>query len=261
MIKKVILALLAVSLIGASLYIFVIRKDTVTESPRVTPTDTTATPTPDVPIDQPKAFDTSLYDIKDYTSLWFVANKHFAMPTSYVPADLVVLDVPLRLPANDQQMKIRKTASVSLQSLFTDAKAAGLQLEFGSGYRSAAYQKVLYDGYVSSMGRAEADRSSARPGHSEHQTGLALDFTRIDGKCHLESCFGDTAEGKWLATNAYKYGFVLRYPDGKEAITGYMYEPWHFRYVGPELAIELNKTGITTLEEFFKLANANSYLN
>lgn len=261
MIKKIILVIITVSLLAASLYYFAIRKDGSANSTSKTSTSTSTSANSSVPTDTPKAFNASLYDIKDPTSLWFVANKHFAMPTTYAPNDLVVLNVPLRLSASDQQMKIRTLASSDLQNLFTSAKTAGLQLEFGSGYRSAAYQKVLYDGYVSNMGRAEADRSSARPGHSEHQTGLALDFTRIDGKCHLEACFGDLQEGKWLAANAHLFGFILRYPSDKEAVTGYMYEPWHFRYVGSELANEMYKTGSTTLEEFFKLANANNYLN
>lgn len=260
MIKKIIVAIISICILAVGTYMLVLRKDAKTDNSSTTANNNTQ-PTSTNPTDTSITFNRSLYDIKDHTSVWFVANKHYSMPTTYVPSDLVVLDVPLRLSASDQQMKIRKIASSDLQNLFTSAKTAGLQLEFGSGYRSASYQKVLYDGYVSSMGRAEADRSSARPGHSEHQTGLALDFTRVDGKCHLEACFGDLPEGKWLTANAHQFGFILRYPTGKEDVTGYMYEPWHFRYVGSELASEMHKTGSTTLEEFFKLANANNYLN
>ena len=197
----------------------------------------------------------------DSESIWFIANKHSALPTSYEPTDLTVLNVPLRLSSKEMQMQIRKVAASDLTQLFTDAKSAGLQLQFGSGYRSAAYQKVLYDGYVQSMGKTEADRSSARPGHSEHQTGLALDFTRIDSKCHLEACFADTAEGIWLAANAYKYGFILRYTSDKEQVTGYMFEPWHYRYVGKDLAAEMHDKNIKTLEEFFDTGAAPDYIN
>lgn len=223
--------------------------------------DTNQPPTTNTPISQPQGFNKTLYSTTDPTSIWFIANKHSPLPISYEPSDLTVLQVPLRLNASEMQMKIRKVAATDLTQLFTDAKSSGLQLQFGSGYRSAAYQKVLYDGYVSSMGKAEADRSSARPGHSEHQTGLTLDFTRIDAKCHLETCFADTNEGKWLAENAYKYGFILRYTSDKEQVTGYMFEPWHYRYVGRELAAEMHTTGVKTLEEFFDTGAAPDYIN
>ncbi|NBU33235.1 D-alanyl-D-alanine carboxypeptidase family protein [bacterium] len=205
------------------------------------------------------SFNSKQYSTTDPGSIWVIVNKQTPLPLTYEPRDLLVPAVPLRLGAAEMQMKIRSITAVDLTQLFTDSNAAGLQLQFGSGYRSAAYQKVLYDGYVSSMGKSEADRSSARPGHSEHQTGLALDFTRIDGKCHLDTCFADTEEGKWLAQNAYKYGFILRYSVDKEAITGYMFEPWHYRYVGKELAAQMHTTGIKTLEEFFNIGAAPDY--
>lgn len=209
----------------------------------------------------PPTFNKTQRSTTDPASIWFIANKHFALPISYEPSDLTTISVPLRLGASEMQMKIRGVVAEDLTQLFADGKAAGLQLQFGSGYRSAAYQKVLYDGYVSSMGKAEADRSSARPGHSEHQTGLALDFTRIDGKCHLDVCFADTTEGKWLAANAYKYGFILRYTNDRETVTGYMFEPWHYRYVGRELAAEMNSTAVKTLEAFFSTGPAPDYKN
>ena len=104
---------------------------------------------------------------------------------------------------------------------------------------------MYYSNYVKTYGQAAADTFSAKPGHSEHQTGLAVDLTTADQYCRLERCFGDTAAGKWLAANTPAYGFILRYPDGKEAATGYTYEPWHFRYVGPEFAKALVESGLT----------------
>lgn len=207
----------------------------------------------------PQTFNKYAESLVEPTSIWFIANKHNALPISYVPGDLTVLNVPLRLAKTEQQMQIRKVTAINLTTLFEDAKKAGLQLEFGSGYRSAQYQKTLYDGYVASMGKAEADRSSARPGHSEHQTGLALDFTRTDKQCYVDACFATVPEGKWLAENAYKYGFILRYPQDKEQVTGYMFEPWHYRYVGKELASEMHASNISTLEEFFNLGSAPDY--
>lgn len=205
-------------------------------------------------------FDKKMYSLTDPTSIWFIANKQFALPATYVPSDLTVPVVPLRLNAGEEQMKIRKVAEADLLALFEAGKQAGLQLEFGSGYRSAAYQNTLYSGYVASMGQAEADKSSARPGHSEHQTGLALDFTRVDGSCHLQECFGQLLEGTWLAENAHLYGFILRYPENKQSVTGYIYEPWHYRYVGRSLAAEFKKQNAATLEEFFSLEAAPDYL-
>ncbi len=213
------------------------------------------------PNNQTDTFNKKQYSTTDPASLWFINNKVTGLPLDYVPIDLVVPGVSLRLAATQEQMQLRKIAQTDLEHLFADAKQAALQMQFGSGYRSAKYQKTLYDGYVASGGKAEADRVSARPGHSEHQTGLALDFTRADGKCHLEACFGDQPEGKWLAENAYKYGFILRYTTDKESVTGYKFEPWHYRYVGKDLAAEMQKQHIATLEEYFDTGAAPDYID
>lgn len=114
-----------------------------------------------------------------------------------------------------------------------------------SGYRSYATQTAVYNNYASQYGQASADTFSARPGYSEHQTGLAMDFSPID------IAFAGTAQFSWLQANAYKYGFVLRYPEGKSDITGYTYEPWHWRYVGSDVATDMHDRGITTLEEYY----------
>jgi D-alanyl-D-alanine carboxypeptidase len=205
------------------------------------------------------SFNSKQYSTTDPGSIWVIVNKQIPLPIAYEPSDLTAPAVPLRLGAAEMEMKIRDITAVDLTKLFTDSNSAGLQLQFGSGYRSAVYQKGLYEGYVATLGKSEADRSGARPGHSEHQTGLALDFTRVDGKCSIDACFADTEEGKWLAQNAYKYGFILRYSADKEAITGYMFEPWHYRYVGKELAAQMHITGIKTLEEFFNTGAAPDY--
>ncbi len=198
------------------------------------------------------SFDKNKYSIDDVGSIWQVVNKKRALPSDYAPADLVVPDVKLRLAASEQQMKFRKVAEADLKAMFNAAKKDGVELVFGSGYRSYGLQKQFYDSYVAKDGAMAADRYSARPGTSEHQTGLSFDATRADGKCHLNECFKDTEQGKWLAVHAHEYGFTLRYKPGKEDVTGYQHEPWHFRYVGRDLAVELNKTN-STLEEFFGL--------
>ena len=138
------------------------------------------------------------------------------------------------------------------------ASADGVYLRMISGYRSYDTQVSVYGGFVANYGQAFADTTSARPGHSEHQTGLSVDFDGADG-CILDTCFGETAAGLWLAEHAAEYGFTERYPAGLEHITGYMYEPWHYRYVGAELALELQAQGILTLEEFFGLPAAPDY--
>ena len=131
----------------------------------------------------------------------------------------------------------------ALVRLQNDAYVLGYDMSLISGYRSYDYQKQLYEGYVARDGQAAADRYSARPGTSEHQTGLAFDVAS------LEQSWGDSEAGKWLAAHAHEYGFIIRYPKGKEHITGYMYEPWHIRYLGYDIACDVYASELT-LEEY-----------
>lgn len=207
----------------------------------------------------PAGFNKSLYSISEPGSPWWVVNKKRPLPEGYVPPDLVVPDVKLRLASGAEQMQFSKSAVPALEEMFKAAANDGVMLVFGSGFRSENYQRTLYNQYVAADGQTAADRYSARPGTSEHQTGLSFDATASNGACHLEKCFKDTPEGAWLAKNAHKYGFIVRYAEGKESVTGYDYEPWHMRYVGKELAEEMHKTNIQTLEEFFNLPPAPTY--
>ncbi len=197
-------------------------------------------------------FDNAKYSIDSPGSLWWIVNKTRPLPENYVPNDLITPDVKLRLSGAAEQMHYSKQAEPALIEMFNAAKNNGIILVFGSGYRSYALQKQFYDSYVAKDGQAAADRYSAKPGTSEHQTGLSFDATSVSEKCHLEICFADTPEGQWIKNNSYKYGFIIRYMEGKESITGYQYEPWHLRYVGTDLATEIQKTG-KTMEEFFSL--------
>lgn len=197
------------------------------------------------------------YSLTDPTSIWVIVNKKNPLPLSYEPT-LVVPEVTLRLGSSEEQMQISSAVEPAVKEMFKAAKDEGITLVFGSGYRSAALQRQFYDSYKAKDGQQAADTYSARPGHSEHQSGLAFDLTSKSGTCHLQICWEDTPEGKWVAANAYKYGFTLRYQKGKENITGYQYEPWHFRYVGKELATELYNLG-QTLEEFFGYPPAPNY--
>ena len=127
-----------------------------------------------------------------------------------------------------------------------DAKALGLDLSLISGYRSYNTQKELYNKYVKKDGEEVANTYSAKPGHSEHQTGLAFDIGSVDRS------FANTSEAKWIEENAHLYGFIVRYPNGKTDITGYIYEPWHVRYLGKETAKKVWESGLT-LEEYLGL--------
>jgi D-alanyl-D-alanine carboxypeptidase len=194
-------------------------------------------------------FDKKRYSLDQADSLWVVVNKQRPLnPLQYAPADLMNV-------GSSQQL--RQTAATALAQLIAAAKTEGLSISPMSGYRSYATQVGVYNNEVKGFGQAQADRESARPGYSEHQTGLAIDVG--GGGCGIEDCFADTAEGKWLAAHAYEYGFIIRYPKGKENVTGYRYEPWHIRYVGKDLADEMHRTGALTLEEFFNLPAALNY--
>lgn len=206
-------------------------------------------------------FDKTKYSLNDPTSLWVVVNKHRPLqPKTYVPADLVVPDMQLRSNITSDERQVRQVTATALQAMSGAAKKDGNTLTLESGYRSYDFQVNLYNRYVSEQGQAVADTQSARPGFSEHQTGLAADLGGItDPGCNVEQCYADTPEGKWLAANAYKYGFIIRYPSGKDSVTGYEYEPWHVRYVGTDLSTEMHNKGIQTLEEFFGLGPAPDY--
>ena len=162
-----------------------------------------------------------------------IANKTYPLPQNYAPG-------------------VNGEASSALQVMFSGAKKDGISLWVCSGYRSYTDQKIIYNRYVARDGQAAADRYSARPGHSEHQTGLAFDINSTS------SSFANTPQAKWLAENCYKYGFIVRYPKDKEHITGYMYEPWHIRYLGVEKATAVFNSGLC-LEEFLGITSVYSY--
>ena len=164
-----------------------------------------------------------------------IANKTYSLPSTYKPGGITTQT---------------KNAFNKMQAA---AKLDGISLVIKSGYRSYATQKSTYNYYVSRDGKTKADTYSARPGHSEHQTGMAVDLNTINDTFH------NTKEAKWLASNCYKYGFILRYPKGKTNETGYKYESWHFRYVGVDLATKLYNNGDwITLESYFGITSKYS---
>ncbi|SDJ89413.1 M15 family metallopeptidase [Sediminibacillus albus] len=183
-------------------------------------------------------------------SLQVLVNKQRKLPDGYEPPDLTAPDVPFYFEEDLEKRYMRETAASALEDLFRGAEQAGLDLVAASGYRSYERQKQIYQQNVESRGQEEADKFSARPGTSEHQTGLAMDVTSAEVAFALEQTFKQTDEGQWLADNAHNYGFIIRYPEGKSDITGYSYEPWHLRYVGKDIAEEIYNQDIT-LEEYF----------
>lgn len=207
------------------------------------------------------SFDKTKYSLSDPASIWVVVNKQRQLqPKEYTPSTLRAPNIPLRLTAKDSEMLLRSDAATALESMAKTAKSeAGLQLMLSSGYRSYSFQVNLYNRYVSQQGQASADAQSARPGYSEHQTGLAADLEPASRTCEVDQCFANTPEGKWLAANAYRFGFIIRYTQDKTSVTGYEYEPWHVRYVGTDLAQQMHQQGVETLEEFFGLPAAPDY--
>ncbi|CCF16849.1 D-alanyl-D-alanine carboxypeptidase family protein [Brevibacillus laterosporus GI-9] len=182
-------------------------------------------------------------------SIQVLVNKQYKLPDSYKPQDLVYPDVPFLFQEKIEKRMMRQEAADALQQLFAGAKQEGIMLAGVSAYRSHTTQTNLFNRYVKKDGEEAAKKYSAEPGHSEHETGLAIDVSGSTGKCAAEDCFEGTPEAAWLADHAHEYGFIIRYPKGKEAITGYQYEPWHLRYVGKEAAGEIHDKGIT-LEEY-----------
>ncbi|MGE6599719.1 M15 family metallopeptidase [Bacillus proteolyticus] len=180
-----------------------------------------------------------------------VVNKHRKLPSNYRPNDLIVPNVKFSFDEILEKNYMRKESAIALEKLFFLAKQDGIVLHAISGFRSEKYQQSVYRRNVETQGQLQADKVSAKPGHSEHQTGLTMDVSADSVNNTLETQFANTAEGTWLKNNAHRAGFIIRYLKGKEHITGYSYEPWHIRYVG-EIAKDIYEKNIT-LEEYLNI--------
>ena len=219
----------------------------VTADPAETP-EAAESPTPE-PTQDPET-DERFYNTD---SLLVVANKKHKLPDGYEPADLRAPAVEMRY----NTWTMRDEAAAALEQMFAAAAQENIHLVMGSGYRSEAFQKVLYDQYVARDGVEKADTYSSRPGYSDHQTGLATDLCGPEEvkETDLTQKFEETAEGQWLRVHAHEYGFIMRYPKDKDEITGYKYEPWHFRYVGIETATAIYNAGeFESFEEYFGIS-------
>ncbi|WP_275695614.1 M15 family metallopeptidase [Ferdinandcohnia quinoae] len=180
-----------------------------------------------------------------------IVNKETSLPSSYVPPDLVYPNVIFSFgDAKVEKRYIRKEAGDALEKLFDLGKKQNIHLFAVSGYRSYIRQKSVFDNEVKNYGLEHAEKLVATPGESEHQSGLAMDITSSSVNYTLTEDFGATTEGKWVKDNAHLFGFIIRYPKGKETITGYNYEPWHLRYVGVQIATLIYENDLT-LEEYF----------
>lgn len=167
-----------------------------------------------------------------YSDILSLVNKDYGLSKDYVPKNLRKVN----LPSAKGKDHLTDIAATSLEEMFRDAKQNGHNLFAQSGYRSYARQNEIFSMNVKKYGRVKAETFSAPPGHSEHQTGLVMDLSSKNTNYALIEKFGTLPEGKWVAQNAWKYGFVIRYPKDKTHITKYSYEPWHIRYVGREAA-------------------------
>lgn len=239
------------------------------DQPVETPTDTEETPEEPIeePVEEPSSNDTSkpadesndsqqagednaVQVIANPNDVTVLVNKTFRLPEGHAPSDLIEPNIPFIFEEKLEKRKVRKAAGEALEKMFAAAEQDNIYLAGVSGYRSHAHQTSLFNNYVKRDGIEAASKYSARPGHSEHETGLAMDVSGSTGKCAAQDCFGGTDEAIWLDEHAAEHGFIIRYPEGKDAITGYQYEPWHLRYVGTDISMEIAEKDIT-LEEYF----------
>ncbi len=187
-----------------------------------------------------KIYYTNIKKVINPDSIYVLVDKFNQLDEEYVPYDLEMIDEKY----NPKRLLLRREARIAFEEMSCCAQQQGVSLEAVSAFRSYSYQNMIYmknwtnDSTLEEYQRVR-DRVSARPGHSEHQTGLAVDIN------DLEESFADTQAGRWLAMSAHCFGFILRYPKGKEVITGYDYEPWHFRYLGHFLAERIYNSGLT----------------
>jgi len=182
----------------------------------------------------------------------FVNKSYPLSPKKYAPKTVAVKGTNVRL---------QPSAASAYSKMVKAAAKDGVKIRAVSGYRSYARQAELYNYYSRIYGQSYASRISAVPGTSEHQTGLAIDVGNNNSQCGLQACFANTPVGKWVAKNGHKYGFILRYPKGQESVTGYSYEPWHFRYLGTSLAKSYKNSGAKTLEAYYGVAKSKSNNN
>lgn len=186
----------------------------------------------------------NIQEVKNPNDILVLVNKKNKLKNDFIPKNLIRLN----LQYSHENKYLKKEAATSFYKLSEQAKKKGLRIIVVSGYRNYEYQEKLFNYYIIEKGLDYALTCSAKPGHSEHQTGLAID---VEGSNYDYNLFAKSKEFNWMKNNAHKYGFILRYPKGKEHITGFKYEPWHYRYVGKKVAKKIFKKNIT-FEEYLQ---------
>ncbi len=216
------------------------------------PTIPASDPSPPTPTRTPTPPPTQTAGPADEDSLGLltIVDKEHGLPPAYVPPNLGEIPPEWMAPGFPNRL-LRKEAAEALVVMLRAARAEGHELRVRSAYRSYEEQATTFQYWIDQLGEEEARRVSAPPGHSEHQLGTTVDLTSASVGWQLEQPFGQTPEGQWLAAHAHEYGFPLSYPQGAEEITGYTYEPWHFRYIGQDQAVRWAQSGLT-LVEFLK---------
>lgn len=191
--------------------------------------------------------------IQNPENILVLVNKEYSLPVGYRAGDLVKPDVTFSFSGEHEKQFMRKEAAEALEKMFAAAREDGVEIAAVSGFRSYDRQVQLYNAEIEVSGMEHAQQAVAEPGKSEHQTGLTMDVSSSENNYQLNEAFGSTAAGQWLAKNSAEYGFIIRYPENREKITGYMYEPWHIRYVRKEYATDMKNRDLT-LEEYIQLA-------
>ena len=210
--------------------------------------ETTPSPSPTpTPSSTPEPTAVPTIDTTTITSIQKITNKSHPIDSTYVPSDLTAVNV-----SSNGTQYLRSEAASELAKMFTAALKDGVNLYLVSGYRSYAQQLDLYNTYVSTDGKALADTYDAIPGACEHQLGLAVDLSDDNRDHDIDASFEMTAAYQWLMKHSYEYGYILRFPRGKELITSIAYNPWSFRYIGAEEAKKVYDSGLT-LEEYYKV--------
>ena len=258
--RLTVMVIILIPLILIALMVLLMQNKDQPEVVQPSPTPSlmpTSTPTPlPTPTAEP-TFDTSGYDTTSFGSTTQIVNKKHRLDASDIPDDMVVID----MPATIAEMTVKREVNDALNLLYADASNAGIDLYVNTGYIGYYYQATLFDQYVDMAGYDYALKIQPRQGYSEHQTGYAVDFiSRQNGKytryndsdrssCAPQDCEGNDA-AIWLSEHAYEYGFIQRYPKGKEEITGYDSQWWHYRYVGVDVATYMHEHGLTMEEAF-----------
>lgn len=177
--------------------------------------------------------------VSGYDDTYIIVNKYYTVSQGYEPPDMKEFDGHL----------LREETGIAFERMQEDALAEGYNINIVAGYRSFEEQSELYNGYLSTDSEENVDRYTQRPGHSEHHTGMAMDISGTD--CNELLDFVNSPEYPWVMDNCYKYGFIIRYPEGTEDITGYEFKPWHLRYVGVEVSTDMKEKNIKSYEEYY----------